>query len=707
MSTILRFLIVLMGLGGIAFSGPPTVPERLLVEIGLRDGAPVILSLSRLPAGPLPEGDGDTIIRVLDAAGRVLTEARTDLPAFIAQEKFLDGGAIEGRLAPIAERRAVVVAMPAGASSIQALRRGLNGPAKSIGSIGIPRIAPAAPASSPHARFAPLLREQARLSPRGILAAAPAITGAGANALVRGTVAVKTVKDTSLFVAHITFYAMDGSGASFSVQSDAAGKFSLSLPRAPMQVVAHCYYRDPELGGIEFPLYPLPMIIPEYRPGSGPLNLKWKLNTLFKGQLLDEHGRGVAGEVYVIEKPDSPSVKQLWYSMAMYPWTDGNFRCRLPARAHAFVIIPYADSNVAEMVRIITVKKPKKGRQTRTVKIRLKEYGDAGGDTLKKIHDGGPTASRLNIVFLSEAYTDGMESFADLNGNGFWDGDIFPDDNGNGAWDAGEYYFDRNRNGVYDAPEPFSDANGDGICNRHERARFEADASMAAAALLNFRPFDEYRDAVNIWLHWAPSKHGIHKLTSYSRYQNMDTAFRVASSGTGGFQNSYIESNADAYVRALLPDAGTVVPVVLSQDRMRTLRANAMFNFGRVLLSAEDHRAGAVLIHELGHSIGSLADEYLYYGAPPTVAAAAWEPGYANLTAETDPTRVKWRDLFRGIPAVPTPVAWDGYGLFEGAASWSTGIYRPTAVSMMRSTSEPFFEVNNRRLREVLSAFRQ
>lgn len=700
-----RFIVAAICVVSLCAAAPESVRDRLLVQIGLIDGEPVVLSMKRLPPGAVPSGWGDTVLRIRDAAGTVLAEARTDLPTAIVQERFADDGTINGHLMPVHERRAVVIPAPAGAREIQIDRRGRSGPASSLDLQSLPRIAAAESANvSSSARFGAWIREQNALPrPTGKTSAA---AHPAANAVVRGTVTVQKVKDASQYQATIYFYAMDGSGFSTSVQSDAEGKFAVSLPRVPMQVVAQCDYKDPALGGTPFPLYPLPQIIPEFLPGSGPLNLKWKLNTLFMGQLVDEHGRGVAAEVYVIEKSASASVKQQWYSMAVYPWTDGHFRCRLPARAHAFVIVPYADSTIAETVRIITVTKPKKGKKPKPVKIRLQEIGDSGGDTLKKIHDAGPTASRLNLVFLSEAYTDGMESFTDTNGNGIWDGDLYLDDNNNGAYDIGEYYFDRNRTGVYDAPEPFTDVNGDGVCNRHERARFEADAAMAAAALLNFRPFNEYQDAINVWVHWKPSKHGVHKLNNYSRYANMETAFSVVSYGTGGFQSSSIQTDAVGYAYNLLPDAGTAVPIVLSQDLLRTLRANAMFNFGRVLLSAEDHRAGAVLIHELGHSIGSLADEYLYNPAAPGVQPSAWEPNYANVTVETDPALVKWGDLFRGSPAVPTPYAYDGYGLFEGAASWNTGYYRPTADSMMRSTAYPFFEVNNRRLREVLAAFR-
>jgi len=63
-------------------------------------------------------------------------------------------------------------------------------------------------------------------------------------------------------------------------------------------------------------------------------------------------------------------------------------------------------------------------------------------------------------------------------------------------------------------------------------------------------------------------------------------------------------------------------------------------------------------MHELGHLLFDLADEYEYLSSceaddASQSRAPAGEPLFPNVTAETDPARLKWRDLV--TPGVPVP----------------------------------------------------
>lgn len=90
-------------------------------------------------------------------------------------------------------------------------------------------------------------------------------------------------------------------------------------------------------------------------------------------------------------------------------------------------------------------------------------------------------------------------------------------------------------------------------------------------------------------------------------------------------------------------------------------------------------QAGQIAIHELGHSIGGLADEYDY----PYAAYTGSEPREINVTK--DPTGAKWGE-YLGQPSpdggVIAPV--------EGARYYKTGLYRPTANSIMRTLGKQF-----------------
>jgi hypothetical protein len=106
---------------------------------------------------------------------------------------------------------------------------------------------------------------------------------------------------------------------------------------------------------------------------------------------------------------------------------------------------------------------------------------------------------------------------------------------------------------------------------------------------------------------------------------------------------------------------------------------------GRVLVMVNDTRYGGcastfavsytggsmseVQIHELGHSLGGLADEYDY----PNQTYTGGEPGQPNIT--TSPTGQKW-SLWIGT---------DSISAFQGAGYYLQGLYRPKQNCLMRS----------------------
>jgi hypothetical protein len=117
------------------------------------------------------------------------------------------------------------------------------------------------------------------------------------------------------------------------------------------------------------------------------------------------------------------------------------------------------------------------------------------------------------------------------------------------------------------------------------------------------------------------------------------------------------------------------------------------------------------VVHELGHAIGNLADEYeeflqTYVGGEPT---------QANLTAATNRADVKWHDLILPTTAVPTwektncsvhqnpPATLAGVvGTFEGGGRhYTCDIFRPQTTCLMRNSSQPFCAACSRKLRQV------
>lgn len=110
----------------------------------------------------------------------------------------------------------------------------------------------------------------------------------------------------------------------------------------------------------------------------------------------------------------------------------------------------------------------------------------------------------------------------------------------------------------------------------------------------------------------------------------------------------------------------------------------------------------SVVVHEMGHSFGRLADEYEYggKGGPPRR-----EPDSANVTVETRLARIKWRHLIRPGTAIPSSSTEEGIGLFEGAKYYPQGIYRPKLDCKMRSNTAAFCEVCQEQLARRIFAY--
>ena len=674
---------------------------RLLVALQAEDGQFRVASASIFP-GPEPAKPSisNATYLLYDGAGELLARGPAYLPRVLVHERTDENGEFSGVAEDFSGAHTLALPWHEGAAELELRCGGVTLLREELPPIGKAVAAPA-PSGSPRPDFHGYI-DSLKAKQYRVRASAPAADTSSVEEkiVVTGKVRVNKVKDRSLYFAQIFFHLHgDEDDMGVVVNSDSEGNYSAELAPGTYMVTANCFYNDPNVKGDYIKLYPGPKIIPEFDPSEqNRLNFRWRLYKLFRGRLVDEDGEPVFGEVYILERNHPGYTHQHYFISQFDTRVNGTFEARLPKKRFAMVALPTTSKPVGELLSIVKV-----SESSKRTKLVCPIFGKAGGNDLKKIWDAGPPSKKLNIVFLAEAYTDLLESFTDTNGNGIWDGDLLFDENGNGKRGGGESFTDLNRNGIYDAPEPFEDVNGDGICNRYERAKFEADCALNAAAVLNFHPFDDYDDAINIYTYWTPSKHGVQRFETAKPWKGMETAFGVYCYGSGKFQSCNISYSLTSTANSLLPNAKQIVPVAMVHDPFDILRANAVFNFGRIILSAEDSRAGGVLIHELGHSVGQLWDEYIYssaYGTPN------YEPSAANATIETNPALVKWADLIEGTPPVPTPANYEGYGLFEGAYLYCHGVYRPTEYSMMRSTSYPYFEVNARQMSRVLEGFR-
>jgi hypothetical protein len=117
---------------------------------------------------------------------------------------------------------------------------------------------------------------------------------------------------------------------------------------------------------------------------------------------------------------------------------------------------------------------------------------------------------------------------------------------------------------------------------------------------------------------------------------------------------------------------------------------------GAVGVASMDAQAVELVLHELGHSFGGLADEYFGNANDPSCVRPA-EAG--NVTSETQRSKIRWNAWIASSTPIPTTGTTPARpGAYVGGAYCSTGVYRPTYDSKMRSLARPWEQVNTEQL---------
>ncbi|MBX2879197.1 MAG: hypothetical protein KTR32_04650 [Granulosicoccus sp.] len=106
--------------------------------------------------------------------------------------------------------------------------------------------------------------------------------------------------------------------------------------------------------------------------------------------------------------------------------------------------------------------------------------------------------------------------------------------------------------------------------------------------------------------------------------------------------------------------------------------------------------APEIAIHEMGHSLANLADEYVDPLILESSNAPPFQEGsFPNVTAIADPASVPWAHWIDPNTPLPTSFGDDGVGVFEGGLYRPSGVFRPTFNSRMREFDVSFGPVNS------------
>jgi hypothetical protein len=191
---------------------------------------------------------------------------------------------------------------------------------------------------------------------------------------------------------------------------------------------------------------------------------------------------------------------------------------------------------------------------------------------------------------------------------------------------------------------------GDGY-TAAERAKFERDARRLVGELLGKEPFKERSGDLNVWGLCPPAAES-----------------GISRPSTGVHRRSPLGATYDAF--------GSERYVLTFDNRaLRDVASQAPYDALVILVNAQTYGGGGIFnlystaaadslwapylfVHELGHHLAGLADEYFTSETAYAPAGAERpEPWEANATALHDPETLKWKALVAS--GTPLPTSWE------------------------------------------------
>ena len=212
--------------------------------------------------------------------------------------------------------------------------------------------------------------------------------------------------------------------------------------------------------------------------------------------------------------------------------------------------------------------------------------------------------------------------------------------------------------------------------------KYEQRMRSAMEALFAYEPYRSQRSRFNVYTVKVVSANAQYGYTQSNRRLTYE------SGGDISFRSSVCLS----YGRKAPSTTGQPVKIaVLCNSESRVGRSYCLrYSNGEACCIVFDPNPD-VLVHELcGHGFGDLWDEYSeksetftdHSGLDRDWTSRQWG---ANTDWRSDPSTVRWAHFLSD-----SRYAAEGLGIFEGAKTYASGIYRPSYNSMMRHNNCPF-----------------
>jgi hypothetical protein len=220
----------------------------------------------------------------------------------------------------------------------------------------------------------------------------------------------------------------------------------------------------------------------------------------------------------------------------------------------------------------------------------------------------------------------------------------------------------------------------------NKMGKFYKDCKRLAKVLFSHSPFKENENKINIWGVEAPSKESGPDIPEKGIWKNT-----LVNSGFYTFDSERYLMTTDYFtVRDVAANAPyDQIYILVNTNKYG---GGAIYNFYSET-AVDNIKSDYIFVHEFGHGLGGLADEYgndkTYEDMYP-LNTEPWEPNITTLVNFGS----KWKKMIEpGIP-IPTPKE-EKYknkiGVFEGGGYVGKGVYRPTMNSIMNSFSTTEF----------------
>jgi hypothetical protein len=215
---------------------------------------------------------------------------------------------------------------------------------------------------------------------------------------------------------------------------------------------------------------------------------------------------------------------------------------------------------------------------------------------------------------------------------------------------------------------------GDGYTSA-QVAKYHQDVVSKWNELSAVEPFKSYKQSFNVWQ--------VNVLSAQSGVDNDPTLGIARNTALDmGFWCQGRDPNTERLLCVNQSKANQYAALAPQSDQVIALGNTAKYGGaggGVATAAGSNAQAGQIAVHELGHSIGKLADEYDY----PNDTYTGAEPSELNVSKKANGS--KWAQ-YLGKPSPDGGVV----GAFEGGRYFKHGIYRPTENSIMRTLGKQF-----------------